>query len=149
MDIQTFLAQAVRLEQDAEAGYSTLVGLTKAKGDHEATVFFEEMVGFSRLHRETAMKRAGFQTMEDVSSYLVELPEGADEVPAPAEIVSPLNIEGAMMIALGAEQRGVEFYESVARNTANAEIRALAEEFAAEERSHVLALERFMGQKPY
>ena len=149
MDIQTFLAQAVRLEQDAEAGYSTLVGLTKAKGDHEATVFFEEMVGFSRLHRETAMKRAGFQTMDDVSSVLVDLPEGADETPAPEELVSPLNIEGAMALALGAEKRAFVFYEGVARDTANTEIRALAEEFAAEERSHVLALERFAGLKPY
>ncbi len=153
MNLQTFLAQAVLLERESEAGYAQLVELTKAKGDADASAFFIEMVGFSRMHRETAMSRAGFASQADVAEWLnsqsATLPEGATELPPAAEVRSPLDLDAAMSLTLAAEKCGVVYYENVAASTDDDEIRTLAHEFAAEERSHVLALERFMGLKPY
>lgn len=153
MNLQTFLAQAVLLERESEDGYALLVELTKAKGDLDASAFFSEMVGFSRMHRETAMSRAGFASQADVTKWLdsqsTTLPEGATELPMTADVPSPVDLDAAMSLTLAAEKRGVVFYENVAANTNDAEIRTLAQEFATEERSHVLALERYMGLQPY
>jgi rubrerythrin len=54
-----------------------------------------------------------------------------------------------MSLSLAAERRGVTFYEEIARTTTDMQTRLHAEEFATEERGHVLALERFLGLEPY
>lgn len=147
MDLRSFLAQAVQLELDAEMAYLHLVDLAAARGNQDASAFFGEMAGFSRLHRLTAMKRAGFASLADVPAIKGVLQGG--ETPDLAAANRPLDLEAANALAIAAETSGVAYYDEVARTATEPEIRALAEEFAAEERGHVLALERFLGLKPY
>jgi rubrerythrin len=149
MDIQTFLAHAVKLESEAETAYLRLAEFMTAHGNHDVAVFFREMAGFSRLHREIAMKRAGFDEKTDIRGFIASWPDSNTEIPDLNDFADPLDLDGAMSVALTAEKRGVVFYDGVARTTTDAQTRLHAEEFTAEERGHVLALERFFGIEPY
>jgi rubrerythrin len=149
MDIRIFLAHAVKFELEAEEAYLKLVELMTARDNRDAAEFFREMAGYSRLHREVAMKRAGFDDSTDIHGLVDSWPDGITETPDITGINGTLDLDGAMSVALAAEKRGVAFYEGVSQITTDAQIRHLAEEFAAEEHEHVLALERFFGHKSY
>ncbi len=149
MDLPTFLAHAVRLELDAEQAYLQLIELMQERGNRDATEFFREMAGYSRLHRETAMRRAGFNDLAEIPELIAAWPASQSESPNLKDAEGPLDLDDATYLALAAEQRGVSFYTSVAQAASDPQTRQLAEEFAAEERGHVLALERFLGLKPY
>lgn len=146
MDIRIFLAHAVKLELDAEEAYLRLVDDMTAKGNKEAAGFFNEMAGFSRLHRETAMHRAGFDDSTDIHSMVDLWPGGISEIPEIINLDAPLSLDGAMQLAIEAETRGVAFYEGVSLITTDPQIRNLAEEFATEERGHLQTLERILTE---
>jgi len=52
-------------------------------------------------------------------------------------------------LALVAKRNAAEWYEAIAEAATDRDVRTLAVEFALEERLHVLALERFLGRRPY
>jgi len=149
MDIQTFLAHAVKLELDAEETYLKLVELTMTLDNRDAVEFFREMAGFSRMHRNTAMQRAGFDDSTDIHGIIDTWPDSINETPDINEFKPPHDLEGALALALASENRAVVFYDGVAQTTTDPQIRRIASEFAAEERGHVLALERFLGLQCY
>ena len=149
MDIRVFLAHAVKLEREAEEAYRELARLMKDRANVDAAAFFGEMAGFCRLHGEAAMTHAGFGAMADIPDGIVSWSGGASEIPDTGAAVNALDLDGAELLALAAERRGADFYAEVARTTTDPQTRILAAEFAAEERGHVLALERFLGLKSY
>lgn len=149
MNISTFLAHAVKLELETEEAYLYLVELMTTRGNHDVAEFFREMAGYCRLHRDTAMRRAGFDDSTDIHSIIASWPGSNSETPDLKDFESPLDLDGAMSLSLAAERRGVAFYEGIVRTTTDTQIRLHAEEFASEERGHVLALERFFGLEPY
>ena len=51
---------------------------------------------------------------------------------------------GALLMALGAEQRAQAFFEHVLVTAADPALRALAREMAADEQEHVLLIERML-----
>jgi len=144
MNAQEFFAQAINIERAAEAAYRLLVDLAATSGKLDAMEFFQQMVDYARDHREQIMAKSGLG--DDVP--IVPIRTGT-EVPLVSLKTLPTNLNEAMSYALAAEKSGVAFYEGIARQAADPVIRALAEEFVVEERSHVQALERFMGLKPY
>jgi len=151
MDIHIFLAHTVKIELETEEAYLKLEKLMTLLGNHDVSEFFREMAGYSRLHRETAMTRAGFDDSTDIHGIIDSWPDGNSETEMPeiTDFESPLNLDDAMLISLEAEKRAAGFYEKVARTTTNPQIRHLADEFAKEERGHVLALGRYFGLEPY
>lgn len=151
MDISIFLAHTVKIELETEEAYLKLVELMADQGNHDVAEFFREMAGYSRLHRDAAMRRAGFDDSTDIHG-IIDLWQGNNsetETPELKNLEPPLDLDGAMKMSLAAEKSAAAFYEGVARTTSDIQIRLLAEEFATEERGHVLALERFFGLEPY
>lgn len=150
MDIHIFLAHTVKLEFETEEAYLKLVDLMSEQGNNDVAELFREMAVFSRLHGESAKIRAGFDESTDILG-IIDTWSGSSpcETPVLKDFVSPLDLDGAMSLALLTERHGVTFYEEVSQTTTVRETRLLAEEFAAEERVHVLALERFFGLEPY
>ena len=59
-----------------------------------------------------------------------------------------LNTYEALRYARENELRAKEFYAQVATETGDAEVRRLAEEFAAEEAEHVQALDDWLARTP-
>lgn len=144
MDAREFFIQAINIERAAEFAYRVLVDIVALEGKQDAKAFFEQMVDYARLHRESIQAQSGLG--EDVP--VVPLP-GNTEVPTILAESIPSGLNEAMEFALITEKRGMAFYEGMARNTSDPGLRAVAEEFAAEERTHVEALERFMGLRAY
>lgn len=149
MDIRVFLAHAVKFELEAEEAYRKLADIMAVRGNNDTAEFFREMAAYSSLHRLIAMKRAGFDDSTDVHAIVDSWSGGVIETLDIKNINDTLDLDGAMSVALAAEKRGVAFYVGVSQITADEQICHLAEEFAAEERGHVLALERFQGRKAY
>ena len=144
---QEFFIQAIRLEYAAERAYRLLVDLVIAQGQLDSMEFFDQMAEYSRTHREAIMRQAG---IGDLSAIALEGDcAGVGEVPRVDPSAPPADLNAAMEFALAAERNGVAFYEAMARMADDPQLRTEAENFAAEERAHVLALERFMGLKPY
>lgn len=149
MNVRIFLAHAVKLELETEEAYLKFSGVMKTLGNHDAAEFFSEMADFCSLHRDTAMRRAGFADSTDIHSIIASWPGSNTETPNLKDSEGPYDLDGVMSLAHAAETRAAVFYEEMARTTTNSQIRLHAEEFAAEERGHVLAIERFFGHKPY
>jgi rubrerythrin len=143
MTPQEFFAQAINIERAAEFAYRVLVDIVALEGKKDAKEFFEQMVEYSRLHRESIMQQSGL-TEEVAVAPLVP----GTEVPLITTSNIPAGLKEAMEFALALEKQGVAFYEKMAGSAKDSQIKAMAEEFAAEERSHVEALERFMGLRP-
>lgn len=149
MNQQDFLAHAVKLESEAEAIYRRSVATVDAAGNPAAAAFLAEMAGYSAMHRDSVMRRAGW-------TDLAQLPATGYRwgTAAAPETLAPLppghiELDKLMSMALDAERRAATFYAEIADTSADSEVRRLAGDFAAEERRHVLALERFLGLKPY
>lgn len=151
MKFESFLAHAVRLEHESEKMYRKAVEVIDAQENPEAAAFFLEMAGYAKLHFDEVFKHAGYVELSQLPESGYQwgedaAPESLSPFPKADEII---DLDSAMTRALEAERRSALFYESVARSSTDPAIKALADDFSAEERSHVLALERFMGLKPY
>jgi rubrerythrin len=151
MNLDTFLAHAVKLEHEAAVIYAKSAEVVTAAENQDAAAFFSEMAGYANVHLSDVMARAGYNDVSELPQVSYQwgnnsAPESMNPIPASGEII---DLDSAMSRALDAERRAVVFYEEAAQSSLDPKVRALALEFATEERGHVLALERFMGLKPY
>ena len=143
--VQTFLAHAIRLESAAAQRSDELADAMQTWGNREVEAFFRKMAEYSRLHLQEAMARAGFRQVAELPADGYEWPDGVDpESPDWWGVDGMMGIEQAIENALEGEKRGLAYYEGVAAGTSNMKLKALAEEFAAEEREHVAELERVL-----
>lgn len=148
MGLRHFLLQAARLERDAELVYRRSTVLAHLQGKSDAAAFFAEMAEYSRRHLEDALTRAGVADPADLPPP--EIPAGSSpEAIDTGRLDAITELDEAMALALEAERRGLAFYQAEARGSSDAGTREIAATFADEERDHVLALERFLGLKPY
>lgn len=148
-DITLFLAHACKLEEDAANRFSDLAESMKTYGNAEIAEFFGKMAHFSRLHLEDARKRSGFRDIPVLSDEEFQWPD--DESPEAASMEGShylMTVEYALELALDSEKRGLAFYADIAKNSADPEVRMMAEEFAAEEADHVAQLEKWKARHP-
>lgn len=143
--IHTFLAHAIRLEAAAAQRSDELADAMQTWGNKEVEAFFRQMAEFSRLHLKEAMSRAGYRQFSELPEDGYEWPDGVPPESADWWGVDGLmGIEHAIEMALEGERRGLAYYEHIARSTSSERVRAMAEEFVAEEREHVEELEKVL-----
>ncbi len=142
-----FLAHAVRLEEEAAAGFSELADAMDTLGNPDAAEFFRRMAEFSRRHLAQARARVGARPLPELGPMEWEWPDGASPERAGWRGVDGLmGVDAALDLALESENRGQRFYAQIAQATDNAKIRSWAEEFAAEEAEHVRLLEEKLAR---
>ena len=143
--VQAFLAHAIRLESAAAQRSDELADAMQTWGNREVEAFFREMAEHSREHLKEAMARAGFRQMTELPADGYDWPDDVEpESPDWWGVDGLMGIEQAIENALAGEQRGLDYYESVAAGTSKMKLKALAEEFAAEEREHVAELDKVL-----
>ncbi|PWC73460.1 rubrerythrin [Azospirillum sp. TSH100] len=148
-DAALFLAHACALEEDAATRFSDLSEAMKTYGNQEVAAFFGQMAKFSRLHLAEARERSGFRKIPDLAPEDFQWPDGDSPEAASMEGSHYLmTVEYALELALDSERRGQAFYAEVAKTTTDAEVRMMAEEFAAEEAEHVAQLEVWAKRYP-
>ena len=147
-NIQVFLTHAIRLESAAAQRSDELADAMQTWGNREVEVFFRTMAEHSRRHLKEAMDRAGYRQFTELPADGYDWPGDVDpESPDWWGVDGLMGIEQAIENALAGEQRGLAYYESVAAGTPNMKLKAMAEEFAAEEREHVAELERLLERR--
>jgi len=143
--VETFLAHAIRIEQEAALRFAQLADAMTTQGNREVGRLFRQLSDYSKLHLADARERAGFRDLpplrpEDYTWPDIESPESAAIWAADPM----LGREQALQVALEAEQAGMDYYSGVMQNTLDPELRALAKEFADEEAGHVAELKRWI-----
>ncbi len=137
------LAFAYRLEADAEERYAMLADQMEVHNNPDVAALFRKLAAIEGKHAaEIAERLAGIGAptpgLFEVEWPGVEGPETVDFGDA-HYLMTPWH---ALKLALKAEQRAFAFFDGVARTAENAEVRAAAEAFAAEEEEHVRLVER-------
>lgn len=145
-DVERFLAHAVTLEREAARRYEELAAAMGGDGRSDLKAFFARMAHYSRLHLAQASRRAGFRELPSLTADAFEWPDGtAPETAGWAGVDAQMDARAALQLALDGERRGHAYYAAVAATTRDAELRAIAGEFAAEEAEHVAELERLLA----
>jgi rubrerythrin len=146
-DIKLFLAHAVELEREAARRYEELADSMRTDGNAAVEKFFRQMAVFSRKHLAQAVERGGFRQIPALTPAEYVWPDGL----SPEQfdwigVDSMIDVNNALGIALDGERRGHAFYADIAAVTGDPDVRAMAQEFAAEEAEHVAELEKWIGR---
>lgn len=142
-----FLAHAVAMEQEAADRYLELADMMEAHRSDAVSTVFRSMTRFSQMHCDAIKVRAGSIKLPQLKSWEYRWrspPEvGGDE--GFDYLIEPYN---ALKYARENELRAMQYYRSVAEESADAEVKRLAREFAYEETEHVAALDKWIELTP-
>lgn len=147
--VERFLAHAITLEREAARRYEELAAAMATEGNAVVKEFFSRMAFFSRKHLAEATARGGFRDVPQLRADEMEWPDGiSPEVADWVGVDGFLDTRAALQLALESERRGHAYYAAVAASTDDAELRALASEFASEEAEHISELEKIIASCP-
>jgi len=144
-----FLAYALAIENEAVERYTTFAGQMEVTNNPEVAELFYEMARLEELHAREIEARAGDEVLPDASAWDFEWPHGdspeAVDFSDTHYLMTPYQ---ALTLVLEAEQRAVDFFETVESSTTDEEVRAMAAEFAEEERGHVELVRKWRNRYP-
>jgi rubrerythrin len=145
-----FLAHAVALETEAGERYEELADVMEVHNNPEVAALFRQMSEFSRLHAsQVGARAAAHAPLPRLKSweYRWDAPEPPESGDAGDThyLMTPYH---ALRFALANERSGWEYYNRVATDSPDPEVRAMASEFATEEAEHVATLERWLDRAP-
>ena len=146
-DVESFLAHAVLLEEQAGLRFDELADACESYGNPEVVKLFRRMAHFSRLHLDEAKARSGFRDLPTLTAETTAW--GAEESPEAASIMGAdpyVNVTRALEIALESERAGHAFYVAARDGLSDPESVAFAREFADEEAEHVAELEGWLAR---
>ncbi|ODU06620.1 MAG: rubrerythrin [Rubrivivax sp. SCN 71-131] len=142
-----FLAHAIALEREAAERYLELADMMESYRNDEVSQLFRDMVRYSNLHHDSIVERAKGIALPTLRSWQYrwrQPPEvGGDEAFDPG-----LNAYDALRYARENEVRARDYYAQAGKESADAEVKRLAAEFATEEAEHVQALDDWLARTP-
>lgn len=148
-DLDTFLAYSVALEEEAAERHDELADMMDVHNNPEVAETFRRLARYSRLHAQEIRDRSQGAELPRIAPWdfgweTMEGPETAD--------ISDMNYlmgtTHALRIAMGNEQRAQDFYLAISEESPDAEVRAVAGEFADEEKDHLRLLEQWLAKMP-
>lgn len=142
-----FLAHAIAMEKESAERYLELADMMETYSNDDASSLFRAMNRFSVLHHDSVRERAGSMELPKMKSWQYRWtspPEMADEDAFDREL-DPFT---ALHYARENEIRAMEYYQSVAEESDDPEVKRLAIEFAAEEKEHAEALDKWITKTP-
>jgi rubrerythrin len=148
-DLDTFLAYAVALEQEAAERHEELADMMEVHNNPEVAATFRKLAHYSRLHAQEIRDRSRGSQLPQIAPWdfgweTMEGPETAD-IGAVNYLMNPAQ---ALNIAMGNEQRAHDFYFAISEESPDPAVRALAGEFAEEEGEHLALLQKWRDQLP-
>jgi rubrerythrin len=148
-DLDTFLAYSVALEEEAAERHDELADMMEVHNNPEVAETFRKLAHYSRLHAREIRDRSKGSDLPRIAPWdfgweTMEGPETADI----GEMNYLMNAVQALRVAMGNEQRAHDFYFAISGESPDAEVRALAAEFADEEKEHLALLEKWLAKMP-
>jgi len=149
IDLDTFLAYSVALEQEAADRHDELADMMDVHNNPDVAATFRKLAGYSRLHAQEIRDHARGSDLPRIAPWdfgweTMEGPETADI----GSVDYLMNTARALQIAMGNERRAHEFYRAISLESPDAAVRALAAEFAEEESEHLALLEKWRARVP-
>jgi len=148
-DLDTFLAYSVALEEEAAERHDELADMMEVHNNPDVAETFRKLARYSRLHAQEIRDRSRGSDLPRIAPWdfgweSMEGPETADI----GEVNYLMNTARALNIAMGNEQRAHDFYFAISEESPDPEVRAVAAEFADEEREHLGLLEKWLAKLP-
>jgi len=148
--IGVFLAHSLALELDAAQRYAGLADAADTLGALDVAALFRDLGYHSHRHaadiREIAKNFGGIPVIPpwqyEWYDRMVHAPEA---IVQPTDVQS-FTLEGALKLALEAEQQAHGYYATMARDTNDPDIARLAQEFADEEAEHVALVQSWLDR---
>jgi rubrerythrin len=142
-----FLAHAVALEQEAADRYLELADMMEAHRNDAVSAVFRDMTRFSEMHRDEIKARVASIALPQLRSweYRWRSPPEVGGEEGFDYLIEPYH---ALKYARANEVRAMQYYRSVEQAATDAEVKRLAAAFAAEEREHVAALDKWLALTP-
>jgi rubrerythrin len=147
VDMETFLAYSVALEEEAAARHDELADMLDVHNNPGVASTFRKLAHYSRLHAQEILEHSKGRTLPVIAPWDFEWedmegPETAD----PGAVNYLMNTAQALQIAMNNEQRAHDFYFNISRFAKDSEIRTLAGEFAEEEMEHLELLKMWVDR---
>ncbi len=143
-------AQALMIEREAAARCSEFAEFLEDHGELSTAAVFRKLARYERQHAEELARRAAGSPLPRLREWEFSWLDDAPPERVSHELVFHMMTPyTALKIALGAEERAKVLFERVARSTEDAEVKALAEELAAQESAHVGWLQDALAQVPH
>lgn len=142
-----FLAHAIAMEHESAERYLELADMMESYGNEDVSQLFREMNRYSMLHRDSVKDRVGSIELPKIKSWQYRWttpPEMGDEDAFDRE----LDAFSALRYARENEIRAKNYYQSVADESDDPELKRLAAEFAGEEQEHADALDGWIARTP-
>jgi rubrerythrin len=148
----TFAAElyvhAIAIEREAAERYAELAGRMDGAGNHAVAALLRMLSSLEAKHLDELRRRAAGVELPPLTSDYTwrdsEAPETAARDLPPREMTQRRVLE----IALQAEKAARAFFEHAGRRAADAEVRELAAQMAAEEAEHAVLIERMLLRLP-
>lgn len=148
-DLDTFLAYSVALEEEAAERHDELADMMDVHHNPEVAATFRKLAHYSRLHAQEIRDHSEGHDLPVIAPWdfgweTMEGPETADV----SDVNYLMTTRQALEIAMGNERRAHDFYSNISEQGPEASVRALAGEFADEEKEHLALLQEWLDQIP-
>ena len=148
-DLDTFLAYSVALEEEAADRHDELADMMDVHNNPEVAETFRKLAHYSRLHAQEIRDHSRGANLPVIAPWDfgwedMEGPETADI----SDVNYLMSTSHALQIAMGNEQRAHDFYFNISKDSPDGGVRALAAEFADEEKEHLELLEKWLESRP-
>jgi rubrerythrin len=143
-----FFAQALAIEIEAADRYTLLAEQMEVHNNIEVAGVFRRMAELEMQHHDEIRALAGDLLVGGKKAHFSWiLPDGPEvtEFDKVHYLMSPYQ---ALEIAKRNEQRAAGWFEAIAKQTSDPEVKRVAEQLASEEREHVLWVENWMKKYP-
>ena len=148
-DMQHFLAHAHATEIEAAERYRLLANQMEVHNNPEIADLVVRLAEIEARHADEILARAGKDGLPNLSYWEFGWTEAEGPETAAFEnahyLMTPHHV---LTIALDGEQRAFDFFDRIARENGDADIRRIAEEFAEEEREHIVMVRAMLDKMP-
>ncbi len=143
------LAHALAIEQEAAQSYKDLAEQMKQCGNDEVAELFEKMSVLETAHADKVSEKAGDRELPELAPWEyrwheLESPETVD-LAGIHYLMTPYQ---ALKLAHENETSAMAFFEAAANGCTDENARALAAEFADDERQHVAWMQTWLSKYP-
>jgi rubrerythrin len=147
--LDTFLAYSVALEEEAAERHDELADMMDVHHNPDVAATFRKLAHYSRLHAREIRGHSEGHSLPLIAPWDfgwedMEGPETAEI----GDVNYLMTTHQALKIAMANEQRAHDFYYDISGNSPDAAVRALASEFADEEKEHLELLEKWLEGCP-
>jgi rubrerythrin len=148
-DLPAMIAHALAIEEEAGERYADLADQMSVHNNDAVADFFRTMARVEKIHADKIRDQAKGIELPEIAPWDYRWRDAeSPETTLLEEIHYKMTVHHALKLALVNEQRAEAYFADIASKTANAEIRAMAEELAEDERAHVKLVEDWLAKHP-